>query len=168
MRPLRGDGVLDRAVAGQAIECRVEGDIGLDERQYRGIRTQREAGGERPLRCAALLRVGHPSRDTLGGEPSGQRVECCADLVKFANPLGVDPGDDQPAAAVFFDQLLLLEQLQRVADWLPRHTKGAAQLLLADALPGGERAVGDRFDQLLIGTVDQCRLRVERLHPGTT
>jgi hypothetical protein len=106
--------------------------------------------------------------DTLGGEPSGQRVECCADLVKFANPLGVDPGDDQPAAAVFFDQLLLLEQLQRVADWLPRHTKGAAQLLLADALPGGERAVGDRFDQLLIGTVDQCRLGVEMLHPGTT
>src|ERR1700682_2479453 len=57
MRPLRGDGVLDRAVAGQTIECRVEGDIGLDERQYRGIRTQREAGGERPLRGAALLRV---------------------------------------------------------------------------------------------------------------
>jgi len=118
-------------------------------------------------RCAALLHVDHPPGDALGGEPSGQRVECCADLVKFANPLGVDPGDDQPAAAVFFDQLLLLEQLQRVADWLPRHTKGAAQLLLADALPGGERAVGDRFDQLLIGTVDQRRLGVEMLHPGT-
>ena len=119
-------------------------------------------------RCAALLRVGHPCRDTLGGEPRGQRVERSADLVKFVNPLGVDPGDDQPAAAVFFDQLLLLEQLQRVADWLPRHTKGAAQLLLADALPGGERAVGDRFDQLLIGTVDQCRLGVEMLHLGTS
>ena len=118
-------------------------------------------------RCAALLRIGNPFRDPLGGEPSGERVECCADLVKFANPLGVDPGDDQPAAAVFFDQLLLLEQLQRVADWLPRHTKGAAQLLLANALPRGERAVGDRFDQLLIGTVDQCRLGVEMLHPGT-
>src|SRR4029077_7480409 len=141
MRPLRRDGVLDRAVAGQAIEGGVEGDIGLDERQYRGIRTQREAGWQRPLRGAALLRVGHPSRDTLGGEPSGERVEHRADLVKFANPLGVDPGDDQPAAAVFFDQLLLLEQLQRVADWLPRHTKGSAQLLLTDALPWGERAV---------------------------
>src|SRR5439155_14897923 len=85
----------------------------------------------------------------------------------FANPLGVDPGDDQPAAAVFFDQLLLLEQLQRVADWLPRYAKGAAQLLLADALPGGERAVGNRLDQLLIGAVDQCRLGVEMLDPGT-
>ena len=36
-----------------------------------------------------------------------------------------------------------------------------------NALPRGERAVGDRFDQLLIGTVDQCRLGVEMLHPGT-
>ena len=79
----------------------------------------------------------------------------------------IDPGDDQPAAAVFFDQLLLLEQLQRMADWLPRHAKGAAQLLLADALPGGERGVRDRLDQLLIGTVDQCRLKVEMLHPDT-
>ena len=67
------------------------------------------------------LRVGHPSRDTLGGEPSGQRVECCADLVKFANPLGVDPGDDQPAAAVFFDQLLLMGQHAELAG--PRRTR---------------------------------------------
>ena len=126
---------------------------------------QREAGGKRPLRGAALLRVDHPPRDALGGEPSGQRVERGADLVKFTNPGGVDPGDDQPAAAVFFDQLLLLEQLQRVADRLPRNAKGAAQLLLADALPGGERAVGNRLDQLLISTVDQCRLGVEVLHP---
>ena len=62
MRPLRGDGVLDRAVAGQAIERRVERDVGLDERQHRGIRTQRKAGGERPLRGAALLRRRSPVR----------------------------------------------------------------------------------------------------------
>jgi hypothetical protein len=57
--------------------------------------------------------------------------------------------------------------LRDLRDWLPRHAEGSAQLLLADALAGDERAVGDRFDQLLIGTVDQCRLGVEMLHPGT-
>jgi hypothetical protein len=57
--------------------------------------------------------------------------------------------------------------LQRVADRLPRYAKRAAQLYLTDALPGGERAVGDRLDQLFVGAVGQCRLGVERLHPRT-
>jgi hypothetical protein len=35
--------------------------------------------------------------------------------------------------------------------------KAAADLVLADALAGGERAIGDRFDQPLIGAVDQRR-----------
>jgi len=140
MWPLRRDGVFDRTVAGQAIERRVKGDVGLDKRQHWRIRSQREAGSKCPPRGAALRHVDHPPGDALGGEPRGQRVERSADLVKFANSVGVDPGDDQPAAAVFFDQLLLLEQLQRVADWLPRHAERTAQLLLADALPGDERA----------------------------
>jgi hypothetical protein len=40
---LRRDGVLDRAVAGQAIQRGVKGDIGLDERQHRSIGTERQA-----------------------------------------------------------------------------------------------------------------------------
>src|ERR1700730_4062499 len=55
MRPLRRDGVFDRAIAGQTIECGVEGDIGLNERQHRSIRTEREAGGKRPLRCCTSI-----------------------------------------------------------------------------------------------------------------
>jgi len=43
MRPLRRDGVFDRAIAGQTIQRGVKGNIGLDERQHRSIRTQREA-----------------------------------------------------------------------------------------------------------------------------
>ena len=48
MRPLRRDGVFDRAVAGQTIERHVKGYVGLDERQHWRIRTQCEAGGKRP------------------------------------------------------------------------------------------------------------------------
>jgi hypothetical protein len=41
----------------------------------------------------------------------------------------------------------VLEQLPRVADRLPRHPERTAEFFLADALPEGERAVGDRRDQ---------------------
>jgi hypothetical protein len=47
------------------------------------------------------------------------------------------------------DQLLLLEQLQRVTNRLARHAERTAQLFLADALAAG--------------AVDKRRLRVERL-----
>jgi hypothetical protein len=58
---------------------------------------------------------------------------------------------------------LLLEQLQGVTDRLPRHAEHPAELFLPDTLTGGERAIGDCLDQPLIGTVDQRRLRLERL-----
>src|SRR5690242_17199876 len=64
-------------------------------------------------------------------------------------------------------QLLLLEQLQRVADRLPRHPERTAEFFLADALSGGECAVGDRRDQPLVSPVDQRRLRIKRLQPLT-
>jgi hypothetical protein len=41
------------------------------------------------------------------------------------------------------------------------------ELRLADALAGGEGAVGDRLDQPLIGAVDQRRFRIERLQRRT-
>jgi hypothetical protein len=44
--------------------------------------------------------------------------------------------------------------LQRVADRLPRHAKPTAEFFLPDALPGSKRAVGNRFDQPLVGAVD--------------
>ena len=49
-----------------------------------------------------------------------------------------------------------------MADGLPRHAKRTAELFLPDALPGSKRAVGNRFDQPLIGAVDQRRLQIER------
>src|ERR1700730_5710531 len=52
-----------------------------------------------------------------------------------------------------------------MADRLSRHSEGTAELFLADTLPGGERAIGNRLDQLLVGPVDQCRLGVKGLHP---
>ena len=52
-----------------------------------------------------------------------------------------------------------------MADRLSRHAEGTAEFFLADALPGGERAVGDRLDQPLVGPIDQRRLGIKRLHP---
>ena len=52
-----------------------------------------------------------------------------------------------------------------MADWLSRHAEGSAELFLANALPGGERTVSDRLDQLLVGPIDQRRLGIEGLHP---
>ena len=96
MRPLRRDSIFDRAVAGQTVERGVKRDVGLDERQDRGIRPQREACCECPLRGPPLRQFDHPPRDALGGEPRGQRVERRADLVKLANLVGVDPETISP------------------------------------------------------------------------
>ena len=65
------------------------------------------------------------------------------------------------------DQLLLLEQLQRVTDRLTRHTERSAQLFLTNPLIRGERAAGDCLDQLFVGAIDQCRLWVKKLHERT-
>ena len=160
--PLRRDSVFDCPVAGQTIKRGVKRDIGLDECQHRGIRTQREACSERLLCGSPLLGLDYPPSDAFGGELRGQCVERAADLIKLADSHGVDLRNDQPASAVLLDQFLLLEHLQRVADGLPRHPKCTAELFLPDALPGSKRAVGNRLNQPLIGAVDQRRLQIER------
>ena len=109
MRPLRRDSVFDRLVTGQPVKRGVKRDIGLDECQHRSIRVQREACSERLLRGEPLLGLDYPSSDTFSGEPRGQRVERTADLIKLADPRGVDLRNDQPASAVLLNQLLLFE-----------------------------------------------------------
>ena len=84
--------------------------------------------------------------DPLGGKPGCQRIEGRSDLVKLANAGGVDRADGQPASAALLDEFLLLEQLQSMADRLARHAQHSAKLFLADALAGGERAIGDRLN----------------------
>src|ERR1700730_12763665 len=103
----------------------------------------------------------------LGSKPGRQRIKRRSDLVKLANGSSVDRADGQPASAAFFDEFLLLEQLQRMADWLARHTEHPAELFLADRLAGGAGPVGNRLDQPLIGAVDQRRLGIEGLQRGT-
>ena len=51
-----------------------------------------------------------------------------------------------------------------MADRLSRRPERTPRLFLADALLGGERAVGDRLGQPLVGLVDQRRLEIKRLH----
>jgi hypothetical protein len=164
MRPLRSDRVCDRAVTRQPIERGVKCHISLYECEDWSVRAKCEAGCKRLLGGAALGRVDHPFGNALGGEPRRQGVERAADFIQLANPPGVDLRNDQPTPAIFLHQLLLLQQLQRVADRLPLNPERASELFLPDPLPGGERAVGDRRDQPLVGLVDQRRLRVERLH----
>ena len=74
-------------------------------------------GRERVL--SGLRRVSKPGRRIYAGKTRRQRVKCRANLVKLADRDGIDRRDDQPAATNLFDQSLLLEQLQRVADGLP-------------------------------------------------
>ena len=94
-----------------------------------------------PAQLLAAATCDRACGDALGGKSRCQRVERAADLIKFLHSGGVDFGHDQPAAAILFDQLLLLEQLQCMADRLPRYPERAAELLLADAPPGSERPV---------------------------
>ncbi len=162
VRPLRRDRVFDRPVAGETVERGMKRNVSLNEGQDRGIRTEREPGCEGPLRHPPLGQVDHTLGNPLGSKPGCQRIKRRSDLVKLANAGGIDRADGQPASAVFLDEFLLLEQLQGMADRLARHTEHPAKLFLADALAGGERAIGNRLDQPLIGTVDQRRLWVER------
>jgi len=50
-----------------------------------------------------------------------------------------------------------------VADRLARYAKHPAKFLLSDTLARRERAIGNCFDQSLIGAVDQRWLRIEGL-----
>ena len=152
--------LIDRAYE-RLVEAIADGTLAPGRR----IRRQHEARRQRAFRRLLLLRGDLPPRDAFGGEARGHRVERTADLVEITNSAGVDLGDDQPAPTVFLDQLLLLEELRRMADWLSRHAEGSAEFFLANALPGGERTVSDRLDQLLVGPIDQRRLGIERLHP---
>ena len=161
--PLRGDRVFDRPIAGQPVKRGVKRSIGLNEGQNRRIRPKGEPGCEGALSGPPRRRIDLALGDPLGSKPRRQCIERSSDLVKLANSGGVDCGDGQPASAVFFDELLLLEQLQGVTDRLPRHAEHPAELFLPETLTRGERAIGDRLDQPLIGTVDQRRLRLERL-----
>ena len=162
MRPLHRDSVFDRAIAGQPVQCCVKRYVRLDKSQYRRIRPEGEpcceGAGRRPSPGRVDPASGHP----LGGQPGRQRVECRSDLVKLTNTNGVDDRDGQSPSAVFLDELLLLEHPQGVADRLARYPEHPAKFLLTDTLAGRKRAIGNGFDQALVGAVDQSRLRIER------
>jgi len=109
MRPLRRDRLLDRAVTGQTIQRPVKIDVGLDEGEDRSIGRQLKASRKSPLGGLAQRRSGLSPRNALGTQPRRQPIECAANLIKFVNPLWVDPGNYQTAPTRFLDQLLLLE-----------------------------------------------------------
>ena len=165
--PLRGDRVFDSPIAGQPVKRGVKRNIGLNEGQNRRIRPKREPGGEGALSGPPRRRIDLAFGDPLGSQPRCQCIERSSDLVKLANGGGVDCADGQPASAVFLDELLLLEHPQSMADRLARYAEHPAELFLPDTLAGGERAIGNRFDQPLISAVDQRWLRIERLQANT-
>ena len=148
------DRVFDRPIAGQAVNRDMKRNVSLDEGQDRCIRTKGEPGCEGPLCRATLCCVSDPLGNPLGSEPGCQNIKRRSDLVELSNAGGIDGGDGQPASAVFLYEFLLLEQLQGMANRLARHPKHPAELFLADTLTGGERAISNRLDQPLIGTVD--------------
>jgi hypothetical protein len=133
-------------------------------KEDRSIRPQLKASRKSPLGGFAQRRLDLPPRDTLGTQPRRKSIECAANLIKFANPLWVNSGNHQTTPARFLDQLLLLEQLQCMADRLSRDTERATELLLPDALPRGERPIGNCLDQSLVGAIDQGGLKSNRLH----
>jgi len=68
----------------------VKRDIGLDERDHRRIRRQRQPRCQHPFRGLSRLRGAGPPRDVFGGEPRGQPVEGTADLVEITNSVWID------------------------------------------------------------------------------
>ena len=145
----------------------MKGNISLDEGQDRSVRSKGEPRRERQLRRPSLNRVDDALGNPLGGKPGCQRVQRRSDLVELANVSGIYRADGQSASTVFLDEFLLLEQLQGMTDRLARHAEHPAELFLADALAGRERAIGNRLDQPLIRAVDQRRLGIERLQRST-
>ena len=163
MWPLRRDRLLDRAVTGQTIQRAVKINVGLDEGEDRSIGpSSRPAARARSAACAAAPRSSAARHPRHPAAPQVHRVRCEPDKVcesalgRFRN--------HQTTPARFLDQLLLLEQLQCMADRLSRDTERATELLLPKTLPRGERAIGNRLDQSLIGAIDQGGLKFDRLH----
>jgi len=70
-----------------------------------------------------------------------------------------------PLVNVFLNSFCCFGNCSALLIVLPLYTRAAAQLLLADALPG-RASFGDRFDQLLKAGLS-TPAGVEMLHPGT-
>ena len=79
---------------------------------------------------------------------------------------GIEPGDFKAAAAAFGDESLPVQQMQRVGHRLARNAELFRQLVLPDAMPRRQRAVGDRLEDPGIDLVDQVGERIQGDHAG--
>ena len=94
--------------------------------------------------------------------PPGHRIR----QNELADPLGVEPGNLEAAAAALGDEALPVQQMQRVGHRLARYAELFCQLVLPDAMPGRQRAIGDRLEDPDIDLLDQVGERIQWDHAG--
>ena len=99
-----------------------------------------------------------------GRQPGRQRIDGAAYLIELADPQGIELRDFKTLAAAFGDQALAMQQMQRVADRLPGDAEFFRKLVLPDAVPRRQCAVGDGLENPRIDLIDQVGERVERDH----
>src|SRR5271166_4328865 len=78
--------------------------------------------------------IGGSGSGSLRGETRGETIDGLAHLIQLHHPDRIEWYHAQPLAAEILHQALTLEQMQRVADRLPRDIEHIGQRGLADAL----------------------------------
>src|SRR5688500_12833871 len=157
MRPLRRDYFLDRRVAGEAIDRAVEIHVERDQTRQRSLPAHGTTGLQRGLE---LRTPGGVDPDASGREPGRQRVDCTAHFVELPDAFGIQLRDLKASAAAFGDQALPMQEMQRMGDRLARYTKLFGELVLADAMPGRQRAVDNGPQDPGVGLINQVGERL--------
>ncbi len=166
MRPLVPHRLVDGGIAGQAMDRGMERHVGRHELADLGGIVQREPIGQRLVRGAPLLGPDHSGLHAPRGQAGGHPVERLAHLVEIAHPLRLHRRHHQPALAVLDQQAAALQDLQRVADRLPRHAQHLGNAFLGEPLLRRQRPVDDRGQQPVVHLVDQGRNGAQRDQHG--
>ena len=155
LRPLLGDGVGDFRIAGEAVQARVERDVGGDELLDCRRFAERRAMAERLFEAFDIVGVRAAIAAALRGQACGEAIEHFADLIEVHDAVAVERRDGQPALAVLDQQAAALEDLQGVADRLARDAEQGGDAFLRQALTRREVAGRDRRDEPVVDLIDQ-------------
>ena len=143
----------EKAVARSRVDPHVERHVGADQRTDRPLAHGGLAGGEQR---ASFVDGRGPG--VARGETRGDRLDAEAQLVDPAHVVAVERGHHEAAAARLADELLLLQQHERLVHRLARHVELLRHAFLRQTLAGCERAVADRVEYRAIGLLDHRRI----------
>src|SRR4051794_39627125 len=93
------------------------------------------------FKLAALRCADGTCSSALRSKTGGEGIQRCPDLIKIHDPVGIEWRHGQAAFATFRQQTLVLEELKRMTDRLPRNAEPFGQFLLTYPAAWNQTAV---------------------------